>query len=111
MNNPEYHKIKTLFVRDMNGTKKLTEGLFRSPLVEYLKDLEWIFTEKIDGTNIRIHWDGHAVSISGRTDNAQIHEHLFQKCMELFGGEINAQIFEENFGVQEVTLIGEGYGA
>lgn len=25
---------------------------------DYLKDNTWIFTEKVDGTNIRIMWDG-----------------------------------------------------
>ena len=55
----EYHKIETIFERDMDGNKKLIEGKFRNPLVEYLKDNEWVFTEKIDGTNIRVFWDGH----------------------------------------------------
>ena len=45
-----YTKIETLFNRDMEGTKKLIEGNFRNETVEYLKDNEWEFTEKIDGT-------------------------------------------------------------
>ena len=52
--------------------KKLIEGKFRNPVVEFLKDNQWNFTEKIDGTNIRVHWDGHKVMFGGRTDNAQI---------------------------------------
>lgn len=51
----EYHKIETLFERDTNGTKKLIEGKFRNEAVEYLANNKWCFTEKIDGTNIRIH--------------------------------------------------------
>ena len=43
----------------MEGNKKLIEGKFRNECVEYLKDNDWIFTEKIDGTNVRVHWDGH----------------------------------------------------
>lgn len=31
--------------------------------------------------------------------------------MELFAGEANEQIFEQNFGEKEVMLVGEGYGA
>ena len=107
----EYHKIETLFERDLNGTKKLIEGKFRNPAIEYLKDNQWQFTEKIDGTNIRIYWDGHKITIGGRTDNAQIHGGLIQKLNELFGGETNAQIFEQQFGNKAVYLIGEGYGA
>jgi hypothetical protein len=60
----KYHKIEPIFERDMEGNKKLIEGKFRNPLVEYLKDNEWVFTEKIDGTNIRVLWDGHKVSFS-----------------------------------------------
>ncbi len=106
----EYHKIETLFERDMDGNKKLIEGRFRNPVVEYIKDLEWIFTEKIDGTNIRIHWDGHTVLFGGRTDNAQLPSPLVQKLNSLFLGITNEQIFEQKFGAQPVTFYGEGYG-
>jgi ATP-dependent RNA circularization protein (DNA/RNA ligase family) len=107
----EYHKIETLFERDMAGNKKLIEGRFRNPLVEYLKDNEWIFTEKIDGTNIRICWDGHKVTFQGRTDKAQLPADLVNRLTELFGGEINEELFEQKFGDSPVMLIGEGYGA
>jgi hypothetical protein len=106
----EYHKIETLFERD-NKTKKLIVGKFRNETFESLKDIEWEFTEKVDGTNIRIHWDGHEVTIGGRTDKAQIPANLLKRLTQLFLGEANAQIFEQTFGENEVTLIGEGYGA
>lgn len=106
----EYHKIETLWERDMEGTKKLMEGVFRNPTVEFLKDNIWQFTEKIDGTNIRIHWDGHKVSYGGRTENAQIPADLMNKLIEMFGTEEAEQIFEQKFGDLEVTLFGEGYG-
>jgi len=51
----EYHKIESVFEREMERNKKLIESKFRNPVVEYLKDNEWIFTEKVDGTNIRVH--------------------------------------------------------
>ena len=57
----EYHKIEGLFRRD-EETKKLMYGEFRNPTIEFLKDNKWEFTEKIDGTNISIVWDGHKVS-------------------------------------------------
>jgi hypothetical protein len=106
----EYHKIETLFERDMEGSKKLIEGRFRNECVEYLKDNKWIFTEKIDGTNIRVHWDGHKVTYGGRTDNANLPGGVVQRLNELFSGETNAQIFEQKFGETEVTFYGEGYG-
>ena len=106
----EYHKIETLFERD-EKTKKLIMGKFRNPTIEFLKNNVWQFTEKVDGTNIRVYWDGHSVSFGGRTDNAQIPAHLIKRLNELFGGETNAQMFEQKFGETAVELFGEGYGA
>jgi len=107
----KYEKIETIFSRDMNGTKKLMPGVFRDPTVEFLATNKWTWTEKIDGTNIRVYWDGHTVSFGGRTDNATIPADLVNRLNELFGGEANAQIFEEAFGEKEVILFGEGYGS
>lgn len=105
----EYHKIETLFERD-EKTKKLIMGKFRNPTIEYLKDNTWTFTEKVDGTNIRVFWNGHKVEFGGRTANAQIPAHLVNRLNELFGGETNEQMFEQKFGATEVELFGEGYG-
>lgn len=106
----EYTKIETPFERDIDGSKKLIEGKFRNETVEYLKDSQWICTEKIDGTNIGIVWDGHRVSYQGRTERAQIPAHLMNKLIELFGGDVNEELFEQKFGENPVVLFGEGYG-
>lgn len=106
----EYNKIDTLYKRDMDGTKKLLEGEFRNPTVEFLKDNIWQFTEKVDGTNIRVYWDGHKVQFGGRTERAQIPAHLVNYLTAVFGTSEAEQIFEEKFGETEVILFGEGYG-
>ena len=106
----EYEKIETIFARD-EKTKKLNENIYRNETIEFLKDIEWEFTEKIDGTNIRIIWDGHKVSYYGRTDKAQIPSQLMNRLIELFGGNINEEMFEQKLGAPPVMLIGEGYGA
>ncbi len=106
----EYNKIETLWKRDMEGTKKLLEGEFRNPTVEFLKDNIWQFTEKIDGTNIRVYWDGHKVQFGGRTERAQIPAHLVNYLNSVFGTNEAEQIFEEKFGETPVVLFGEGYG-
>lgn len=90
--------------------KKLIIGKFRNQTVEYLKNNLWTFTEKVDGTNIRVYWDGHKVQFAGRTDKAVIPQHLLNKLNEIFGGEINEELFEQKFGEREVILFGEGYG-
>ena len=107
----KYTKIETIFERDMEGSKKLIEGKFRNETVEFLKDNQWICTEKVDGTNIGIVWDGHKVSYQGRTERAQISAHLMNKLIEMFGGKTNEELFEQKFGEMPVVLFGEGYGA
>lgn len=107
----EYNKIDTVFERDVNGTKKLVQGQFRSKSVEFLANNQWAFTEKIDGTNIRIHWDGHRVEFGGRTERAQIPATLVTYLNETFGGTTNEELFEQKFGENDVILFGEGYGA
>lgn len=106
----EYEKIETIFARD-EKTKKLNESIYRNETVKFLKDNDWEFTEKIDGTNIRVVWDSHKVSYYGRTDKAQIPSQLMNRLIELFGGDVNEEMFEQKFGDKNVMLIGEGYGA
>ena len=102
----EYHKISNIFERDTK-TKKLIEGKYANPSVEYLKDNLWELSEKIDGTNIRIEWNGHKVSFAGRTDKAQIPVELANRLFELFGGNENEELFEQKFGNLNVILFGE----
>lgn len=106
----EYHKIETLYERDIDGSKKLIEGKFRNETVEFLKDNQWVWTEKVDGTNVRINWDGHKVTIAGRTDNAQMPVDLMNYLNATFCSPEAEELFEQKFGEQEVTLYGEGYG-
>ena len=99
----EYHKINTIFKRDQQG--KLLIGQYSMPELEYLADNVWQFTEKIDGTNIRIMWDGQRVTYGGKTDNAQIPAFLVTRLQELFTAD--------KFAIWNapVCLYGEGYGA
>lgn len=105
-----YEKIETVFNRDTIGTKKLILGDFRNETVEFLKDVEWTFTEKVDGTNIRIYWDGHKVEFGGRTDNAEIPRSLLDSLNKIFGTTEAEELFEQTFGEKNVILFGEGYG-
>ena len=106
----EYNKIETLWKRDLEGTKKLIPGVYNNPTVEYLKDNIWQFTEKIDGTNVRVYWDGHKISFGGRTEDAQIPSHLVNVLNDMFLTDEVEQIFEQKFGEMPVMLFGEGYG-
>lgn len=48
----EYHKINTLFKRDEKNL--IIEGDYSCPEFAYLAENEWTWTEKVDGTNIRV---------------------------------------------------------
>ena len=105
----EYHKIQTVFKRDMqkNG-KTLLEGQWTLQEFEYLAGNKWVFTEKVDGTNIRVMFKDGAVTFGGKTDNAQIPAQLVAKLNDRFLPM--ATQLQEIFGC-DACLYGEGYGA
>jgi len=105
----EYHKIQTVFKRDPdNKYKTLLEGQFSRPEFEYLAGCPWVFTEKVDGINIRVMWDGSSVSFGGKTDNAQLHMHLVQHLRDTFTEELMMEVFGTD---GDICLYGEGCGA
>jgi len=106
----EYPKIPNIYKREEYGNNRLLIGEYSTPELEYLAGCDWEWTEKVDGTNIRIMWDGHRVTIGGRTERAQIPAHLVARLTELFLGENKEELFEQNFGEKEVILFGEGFG-
>lgn len=105
----KYHKIQTVFKRDPKTKfKTLLEGSYSSPELEFLADNQWVFTEKVDGTNIRIMFDGEQITFGGKTDRAQIPAFLVTRLNERFLTQ--EEKFKELF-VDGVCLYGEGYGA
>ena len=53
----EYHKILSIFYRDPKTKyKNFIMGKYSTPELELLKDIQWQFTEKVDGTNMRVMW-------------------------------------------------------
>ena len=107
-----YPKIQTVFKRDpATRFKTLLLGEYSMPEFEYLADNQWVFTEKVDGTNIRVLWDGERITFGGKTDNAQIPAFLFQRLQELFPPDIfnTEKVFD--LDVDNACLYGEGYGA
>jgi hypothetical protein len=112
----EYHKIQTAYLRDPDTNfKSLLEGQWSKLEFGYLANNDWEWTEKVDGMNIRVMWDGSTVKFAGKSDNAQIHPDLFRVLIETF----TAQKMGAQFGVFdpesvtpiEACLYGEGYGA
>ncbi len=100
----KYHKIQSMFKRDPETKFKTFLPEFSVPEFEYLAGTEWIWTEKVDGTNIRVMWDGDKLTFGGRTDNAQLHAGLVNHLSDAMVGVGN--LFDS-----PVTLFGEGFGA
>ena len=104
----EYHKIQTVFKRDPETNfKTLLMGEYSLPEFELLKDIQWGWTEKVDGTNIRIMWDNPWTIIGGKTDRATIPTFLEKALLEIFTTEKMSSIFSET---ESACLYGEGYG-
>jgi len=105
----QYHKIQTVFHRSPESNyKELMEGAWALPEFEMLQNIEWVWTEKIDGTNIRIKLDGYRVSFGGKSDDAQIPAFLLNVLAQTFTVEKMAVCFGDT---ADVCLYGEGYGA
>lgn len=101
-----YHKINSIFKRDAKG-KFINE--YSKEEFKYLENSEWIWTEKVDGTNIRIGFDGEKVEIGGRTDKAQLSIGLIEVLQSTFTKEKLSKVFPDLEDCQ-VVLFGEGYG-
>lgn len=111
---PEYQKINSIYKRDTKG--RIIPGDWAMPEYEYLLHNAWQFTEKVDGTNIRLHFDRFEdqvfADIAGRTDNAQIPPHLLkvlQAEVKRMGDLVGPMMLERE--ITSMTLYGEGYGA
>lgn len=112
-----YHKIQTLFKRHQDGKNKgkMIRGAWTTPELEYLAKNEWEFTEKVDGTNIRVsydpflHPDDH-VRFGGRTDRAQIPEGVLEYLTHHFSASALADVLHGDGMPPRVVLFGEGYG-
>ena len=107
-----YPKLETLYNRDDDFKVKV--GDYRRPEFGLVK--QWVVQEKIDGTNIRIHFQRDADLLGswvrGKTDAAQVPQPLLGTlsawCLDVHD-EIYKIMLEHD--LIEYTLYGEGYGA
>lgn len=102
----EYPKIETLFERGLDH--RVTDKIRRP---EWTQVGGWSVTEKIDGTNIRVHLDIEGkVHFGGRTERAQVPAFLLDHLMETFPAEkMKAALWLDGVPADAV-LFGEGYG-
>lgn len=100
-----YHKIPSPFFRD-EKTNKLITWLYISKEVELLSYNNWIFTDKVDWTNIRVYYDWYNLEFKWRTEKSEIPKGLLQKLQKMF----KVELFEQCFWTNEAILYWEGYG-
>jgi hypothetical protein len=105
----EYGKIETLYERD-EVTFKVRPGVLKNRTYSLLKTWHW--TEKVDGTNIRVIWQYRNLTFGGKTDNALIHPGLIMWMQEHISVDKLKEIFPANTdSPSELVIYGEGYGA
>lgn len=105
----EYHKIDTVFKRDPETNHKaLILGDYSQDGFAYLAGNKWVFTEKVDGTNIRVMLNDGRIDFGGKTDNASLPSPLVTRLSDRFHPQLchMREMFPEG-----VCLYGEGYGA
>lgn len=112
----DYHKINSIYKRYESGEKRgqFIMGDFVEPEFEYLFHSQWIGTEKIDGTNIKINWDGKDVRIGGRKENSSIPAKLVEVLNKYTADWDFNKVFTKALredGSADITLYGEGFGA
>lgn len=101
-----YPKIETMYER---GEDFGITDILKRPVLATIR--EWVVTEKIDGTNIRVHLtEDNIVRIGGRSDNAQLPADLVEHLVTTFTPEKMSALRIDDDRVT-ITLYGEGYGA
>ena len=107
-----YHKIQSVWLRDPeNKYRTFLEGQWSIPEFQFLSNNRWIWTEKVDGTNIRVQWDGEKVRFGGRTERASIPTFLLDRLQDMFPPELMKDVFPDiKLDGPNIILCGEGYG-
>ena len=97
-----YPKINAPYKRDDGG--KFIPGVFATKEIEFLAPCQWLWTEKVDGTNIRVTFHGGDIHYGGRTDRAAIPGPLLRSLQQIF------EPLRDSMRVGPITFYGEGYG-
>ncbi len=123
----EYHKINALYKRWIKGVdpiETLPAGKrygdfkdfeFACDEFEYLYNNLWIWSEKLDGTNIRIYADWgeeigkHVYTVKGKDENSIVPKELSDWVWKWL--EANQKLIDETLPNKDVILYGEGVGS
>ena len=106
----QYTKINTVYKRDMtHPKKKILIGEFSCPEFEALKNTQWVWSEKVDGTNIRVIFAGGQIRVAGKADKSSVPP-IVVKATEKFTNNYDSiSEFLTRIG-KEVCFYCEGFG-
>ena len=106
-----YSKIPALYKRDGDNPRSVLVGIYKDRHVEALANYPvWTVTEKLDGANTRLHWNGTEVRVGSR--RTWQHQANIVDAIEAAHPHLEA-MFEQNFEGDDVdvTVYGEAIGA
>lgn len=108
---PKYQKIQNVFKRSAE-TKGIDPYKWGNEAIAFLINAQWIVQEKIDGTNVRVIWDGNRVSFGSKNtlETANLPGRLREHLEAEYGTKEFEYLIEQTFGDTPITLYGEGYG-
>lgn len=104
----EYHKIDSVYKRDPDTSyKTFLVGQYTNAAFAYLARNLWRWTEKIDGTNVRVMIDKGAIQLGGRHESSQMPIPLVTRLQGMFFPltEVLLEAFPNG-----ACFYGEGYG-
>lgn len=106
-----YPKITSPFKRTDNKSKTVNVGVWFDEYAEFFGENETPFyaTEKVDGTNLNIIYDGNHVHYTGHTDKTVWNPEVEEWIKNNFNANFE-QICEQLFGENEIRLCGELIG-
>lgn len=106
-----YPKITSPFKRTDNKSKTVNVGVWFDEYAEFFGENEIPFyaTEKVDGTNLNIIYDGNHVHYTGHTDKTVWNPEVEEWIKNNFNANFE-QICEQLFGENEIRLCGELIG-
>jgi hypothetical protein len=103
-----YHKIDSVFKRDPTTKyKTFLFGNYTNEAFEYLAKSPWIWTEKVDGMNVRVVLNENGVTFGGKSDAAIMPIPLLSRLHDRFVPQLDKLKVDFPNGA---VFYGEGYG-
>lgn len=106
-----YPKISSPYKRTDPKSKAVNTEVYVDETAKLLSNIEYYATEKVDGTNLNIIYDGDKVSYEGHTDKTDWNPEVAKWIEDKFvNNESFNQMCEQKFGTKTIYFSGELIG-